>query len=360
MASNTDIVNRALQAFGSRTTVTDAELTNETSNEAKQANLVLTQLRDQLLRMAPWDCALVMNRLTYITSTPGTPENTSDATQFWARGQPALPWSYEFQYPVDCLRACWILPSTQSGYAGVPLTSAIQGFFPGGLSGMPVKFKVQIDLFYPVTAATVANGGTGHAVGDLITLAQAADGVAPVGAPAVLRVATVAAGVILTVTVVDQILDSETRSGGSYFAAQTNPVAQGSTTGSGISATFTLTFGAQGAQRVILTNEEYPALVYCKQITDPNVMDPLFVEAWVQVLGGHLCIALSGEKALANICISKANMAITEARKVDGNEGLTTNDITPDWIRVRGIAYPDGGMGPYSQGWDWGPVWSAF
>jgi hypothetical protein len=42
------------------------------------------------------------------------------------------------------------------------------------------------------------------------------------------------------------------------------------------------------------------------------------------------------------------------ARAGDGNEGLTINNVTPDWIRIRGID------GPMDYGWtpnasfDWG------
>ena len=115
MTDNVDIVNRALQVIGTRTTVTAAELANQTSNEAIQANLILTQYRDQLLRMAPWDCALNYANLTYITSVPGTPENTSPVTTLWQKGQPAPPYAYEYQYPVDCLRACFIIPANQTG-----------------------------------------------------------------------------------------------------------------------------------------------------------------------------------------------------------------------------------------------------
>src|SRR5258708_23502150 len=43
MTTKTDIVNLALQAFGSRTTVTDAELLANGSNEAIQANLTRSE-----------------------------------------------------------------------------------------------------------------------------------------------------------------------------------------------------------------------------------------------------------------------------------------------------------------------------
>jgi hypothetical protein len=158
----------------------------------------------------------------------------------------------------------------------------------------------------------------------------------------------------------NQVLGEATPLGGSYFAVQAGTIAQASTSGVGTGATFTLTQGAQSAQRVILTNQEFATLSYVKQITDPNVMDPLFIDAWAQTVGAYLAIALSGDKALANMCVSKANAMIGEARKVDGNEGLTINDITPDFIRVRGVAYSEYYTGPYSQGFDWGPYMSSF
>src|SRR5882762_28835 len=105
MTTNTDIVNLGLQCLGTRTTVSDAELANNSTNEAIQANLILTDLRDSLLRMAPWDCATATLNLNYITSVAGTPENTSAGTVLWGPGVPMPPWAYEYQYPVDCLRA---------------------------------------------------------------------------------------------------------------------------------------------------------------------------------------------------------------------------------------------------------------
>lgn len=354
----TDIVNQALQYVGTRTTVTDAELAANSTNESIQANLVLTKIRDQLLRMAPWDCALATANLTYVTSSPGTPENTSPATTLWQPGQPAPPYAYEYQYPVDCLRACWVIPGNLTGFTGVPITTAITGGVAATWWGVPVKYKVQIDQFYPVTAAAVVAGGTGYAVGDEITLPLGPTTSAPIGAPVVLIVATASGGVVATVTVKNQIAGSATPQGGSYFAVQSGTIAQSSTTGSGTGATFTLTQGAKGSQRVILTNQEYATLAYVKQVTDPNVMDPLFQNAWAAALGSRLVNPLSGDKSLIGIAIQEADRCIMEARKVDGNEGLTTNDVTPDWIRIRGICYAEGYSGPYG-GFDWGPMWGG-
>ncbi len=362
MTTNTDITNRALQTIGTRTTVTDAELAASTTNEAIQANLILANMRDDLLRMAPWDCAMKVANLTYITSQPGTPENTSAATQLWAPGQPAPPWAYEYQYPVDCLRAVQVIPANQTGFASsVPITTAVTGGASAYWWGAPVKFKVQTDEFLPVTAVAVAAGGTGHAVGDIITLPLGPTTSAPIGAPVQLLVTAAPAGVITTVSIVNVINGAATSAGGSYFAVQANPVAQDTTTGSGTGATFTLTQSTTKAtQRVILTNQEFATLMYVKQVTDPNVMDTLFQTAWVNLLAAGLCMALKGDKGFANQLIAEVNEAIQSARAIDGNEGLTINDVTPDWLRIRGVAYSDGYVsGPYS-GFDFGGVWPMY
>lgn len=361
MTTVVDIVNRALQTFGTRTTVTAAELTNNSTNEAIQANLIMNNLRDDLLRLAPWDCALKTANLNYISSTFGTPENQSPATQLWQPGQPAPPWAYEYQYPVDCLRAVSIIPANQTGFSGgVPITTAITGGASSWWQGPPVKYKVQIDTFYPVTSAAVANGGTGHVAGDIITLPLGPITSPPIGAPVQLQVLTAPGGVIGTVAVINDVIGSATPQGGSYFAVQANPVAQGTTSGSGVGATFNLVQGPAAQQRVILTNQEFATLNYVAQVTDPNVMDTLFQTAWIKLLGAALQMALRGDKGLANGLIEEVNKAIQSARSIDGNEGLTINDVTPDWIRARGIAWSDGYMsGPYS-GYDWGGVWPSY
>ena len=365
MTVQADIINRALAAIGTRTTITAAEIAASSSNEAIQANLIYAPFRNSLLRMAPWNCAFNTATLNLISAIPGTPENSSAATTTWAKGQPAPPWAYEYQFPVDCLRACWIIPQTATGFAagGVPITTAITGGASSYGSGPPVRFKVGVDQFVPVTAATVAAGGTGHAVNDIITLAAGATSSVPIGAPCKLLVTAIGGGgAITTVSVVNQILGSAvaTPKGGSYFLTQTNPVAQGTTTGVGISATFTLTFGAAGDQRVIFTNQEFAVLNYVKQITDENVFDDDFQEAFVRILAVGLCLPLSGDKGLANLALAEANAKINAARGTDGNEGLTINDVVPDWLRIRGINFNEENYGPNNGGFNWGGLWGGF
>lgn len=357
MTTEVDIANRAFQAIGTRTTIQSLA---ENSNEAIQVSLVLTACRDEVLRMAPWNASRNYAPLTYITSAPGTPENSSPTTASWQKGQPPPPWAYEYQYPVDCLRPLWIIPQFITGFSsGIPITTAVTGGAPQFWNGPPVKFSVGIDQFLPVTAAAVVAGGAGYAVGETLTLAAGSTGAAPIGAPVKLLVATAPAGVLATVTVVNQIQGEATPQGGSYFARQTNPVAQGSTDGSGSGATFNLTYGAQSSQRVILTNQEQAVAAYIKQITDPNLMDPQLIQAWIAYLGARLAMQLTGDTATANAQIMAANGFILQARTSDGNEGLTVQNSTPDWIRIRGYIDEDI-FGAPGEWFNWGPMFANF
>lgn len=363
MTNQTDMVNRALQTYGSRTTVTAAELATNGSNEAIQANIAYVPFRRRLLRMAPWACAFQTANLTYITSVPGTPENTSAATQLWAKGQPAPPWAYEYQYPVDCLRMCWLTPQTAVGFAsGVPITTAVTGGSPSFWQGPPVKFNIAVDQFFCVVPpATVIFGGTGYQVNDILTLLTPTflNG-APGGAPALLRVTAAPAGVISTVDIISQIRGESPVAGGSYFAGANLAPPFACTGGTGTGATFSLNFSGPFDQRVILTNQEFAISNYVKDITDENIFDDDFQEAYALILGARLCIALSGDKSLANMKIAEANAMILEARGTDANEGLRVNDITPDWLRIRGIDFVEDYSGPYNTGFNWGSIWPGF
>ena len=366
MTSLVDLGNRALQALGTRTTMTPAEFANQTSNEAIQLNLLMTPHRRALFRMAPWNCGVKTANLVYVTSSPGTPENPTAATTLWTPGQPPPPWAYEYQYPVDCVRPCNIIPATQTGYSGgLPITTAVTGGAASFWRGPPVKYKVQTDTFYPVTAAAVVNGGSGYAINDICTGPVTPSGSPPIGAPMQLLVTGVSAGAITGVSVVNVVGNvSNSPSGqtevvgGSYFAPQANPVGVSSTTGAGTGATFNLTFGPTSPQRVIVTNQEFATLSYVADVPDPNVWDDQFQEAYVKIIAAGVGPSLINDIKKINGLIGEANGIIALARVADGNEGLTINDVTPDWIRIRGIDGfgTEGWNGPYA-GVEWGNLW---
>lgn len=421
-----DILNRALLALGTRTKVASF---SEVSNEAINAALVYASTRDELLRMAPWNCAVTYTVLTLITAQPGTPENPSTTPTNWNKTLPAPPWAYEYQEPTDAIRSVYVVPQFSTGVAsGVPITTAITGGVPTFWNGPPARFKVAVDQPTTAGSAVVSAGGSGYAVGDDITLTGG------VGVPAVLTVATLAGSAVATVTIKQSgsysttpsnpvaqsstngsgagatftltyfsaasaissinaagsgyaVGDTITLAGGTaryqtqitvtavnssggvtsasiglaglYTTAPSNPVAQGSTTGSGTGATFNLTLTNQPDQQVILTNQEDAILCYNKQVTDPNVWDSLFQQAMIAALAMRLGPALNGSLQQQQSLLKEANSAIQAARAIDGNEGLTINDVTPDFIRARGIAYPTQEFTPNAQ-FDWGPLLNIF
>jgi hypothetical protein len=71
-------------------------------------------------------------------------------------------------------------------------------------------------------------------------------------------------------------------------------------------------------------------------------------------------MALKGDKGAANLAIASANDAIARARRGDGNEGFTVNDVLPDWLRTRGVNYIEDYSGPYNTGFDWGAIWPGY
>jgi hypothetical protein len=112
--------------------------------------------------------------------------------------------------------------------------------------------------------------------------------------------------------------------------------------------------------KIILTNQEYALLCYLKRVADPNIWDSQFQQAIVAALAARLTIALTGDKALANMKIQEANSFISIARAGDGNEGLTINNVTPDWIRIRGVEYPTDMSWTPNINFDYGPMLSMY
>ena len=188
-STSASVTNEALQFIGSQEQIASLA---DGSPAANAAAAIYTPTVTLLLREIDPEFARYTTALTL-----------SDAPT------PIPPWAYEYQYPVDCLRAVQIIPANQTGFGGsTPITTAVTGGASAFWWGAPVKYKVQTDEFYPVTAAAIVNGGTGHVVGDILTLAPGLTTNPPIGAPVQLLVTGALGGVISTVSIVNVISGS--------------------------------------------------------------------------------------------------------------------------------------------------------
>lgn len=104
---------------------------------------------------------------------------------------------------------------------------------------------------------------------------------------------------------------------------------------------------------VILTNQDQAQGVYNCNNSNPSIWDSLFQSAMVASLAAFLVPALSLSLPLMDRQIKIAESAISIARRQDGNEGVTTMDHLPDWMRARaggqgfGIGYNFSTWGGY-------------
>ena len=120
---------------------------------------------------------------------------------------------------------------------------------------------------------------------------------------------------------------------------------------------------APNARTVVLTNVPHAHLVYTALIVYPTLWDSLFEEAFVAALAARLALPLNKDKKLGmalrqeNIGIAAA--ALQQARIRDGDEGFSSADHTPDFIRIR-AGRGEGGRWGWGAG-DEGPgmLWNA-
>ena len=123
-------------------------------------------------------------------------------------------------------------------------------------------------------------------------------------APAQLRVETLSGSAVATASVVKPSARFVLAKGGSYFARRPirrhkiQPMAM-------VLVRPSRTYGAASPQRVILTDQPNASLVYCRDVTDINVMDDAFQEALSKVLGATICIPLSGDKTSPSLHLKK-------------------------------------------------------
>jgi hypothetical protein len=88
--------------------------------------------------------------------------------------------------------------------------------------------------------------------------------------------------------------------------------------------------------QVVLTNQSQAQAVYTVNQPNPVIWDSQFQAAMVSSLAAYFVPALSLNLALMQGAIKNSEVIIAQARVADGNEGPTSMDSVPDWMRARG------------------------
>lgn len=260
-----------------------------------------------LLRGAPWNFARKATSLTLLQDASGNTPGVGTSTP--------VPFIYEYQFPNDGVKVRFVTWNSQQINGGVPAGNI-------GISPLPM---------FPVPL------------------------MAP--SPARLALARFAVGFDDSLPIVIG-----------------DPTALGSPTPPDWSQ-------AEGegplSQKVVLCNVPPNSAtgagamcVYTKLTLVPETWDPAFREAFVKLLAarGAVPVLTRQDPKLRALAIGQARefsqeakVAVLAARAMDNNEGFTSLDHVPDWIRARTGGYGRSGAWGLGSGSDgWGGLYSGF
>lgn len=129
------VCNIALQEIGQRVLINNFD---DGTPAAQAAKLLYTPKMQMLMRSAPWNgfrkqAALTMLKATVINGTVSTTP-------------PPQPWDYEYQWPSDCLKARFIIPTANALTSGTPLTTATDSALIYGSPPTTIPYVVANDL----------------------------------------------------------------------------------------------------------------------------------------------------------------------------------------------------------------------
>lgn len=288
-----DIIGRALDAIGADIEFGSLE---DGSREARVCLRAYMPALEQIHCAAHWNECRKMAPLVMLGDATGNTPNVGT--------QVVPPWTYEYIYPDDCMKARFVplngisqqlQPPAPAGNISLPTTPQTSVGQPPTNTGLlvPTRFSVSTDFNYPAQVGLPAPGTEGVEWWNM-------RGVGP-----------------------DQ-------------------------------------------RTVVLSNVNQASLVYTAFIPYPNMWDSLFQEAVVALIASMIALPLSRDKkfglAMRDHNIAIAREKLIAARIRDGNEGVTSTDWTPDWIRARNVGATGwngngwgdsgGGLGMLMNGWD--------
>ena len=73
--------------------------------------------------------------------------------------------------------------------------------------------------------------------------------------------------------------------------------------------------------KVILTNKQDAELTYTAAVTNPNLFDSVFVEAFSWLLSSQLAVPLKGDSAMQQTHLNQHMLLINNAKVISANEG---------------------------------------
>jgi hypothetical protein len=95
-----------------------------------------------------------------------------------------------------------------------------------------------------------------------------------------------------------------------------------------------------GGRSVIFTNAVAPTFRFTVAVDDVPDYSPDFVSAFTYTLAAELAMPLTGKVSLVDAMRKLAAQVVDRAETAASNEDLPdgmADDVTPDWLRVRGI-----------------------
>lgn len=121
MTSPVDICNIALQEIGARATVSQID-PSDGSNEGDICSIIYGPKIRALHRAAHWNFARKQAALTQLKAAV--------INGVVSTNPPPIPWLFEYAYPVDCIKARYIIPYSSSldGQPSIPFTTGMTPF----------------------------------------------------------------------------------------------------------------------------------------------------------------------------------------------------------------------------------------
>jgi hypothetical protein len=316
----TDIAQAAVDAAGSDVVLDDLE------EGTREAQVVLRQYKTclmQLLRGAMWNFARKQAPMVLLADATGQTPNVGATV--------IRPWTYEYIYPGDCVKARFV-PHNFDQNVAIP---------PGNL--LPYALL-------PTRTATSPSTNDGSNFdsdfGPPPTPNAAYEGpiVTPLSGPLYGGMISANTGARLRPARFLEATDFNYPPASGEDWSQTQGVSpQGRT--------------------VILTNVPNAELVYTALMLYPSTWDPLFREALIAYIAGQIALPLNRDKKLG-MALRRENYAIAkqkieQARIANGNEGITDTSHSVDWMRFRNSGWRgiggregEGGPGVFGYGWD--------